>query len=62
MDCLNYYLIYGKDQICQDQSVLAKFFDMATLSMFTQEENVAVNNSEGALLLSIILQIFKDKD
>ena len=61
MECFNYYLIYGKDQIAQNQSLMSKFFEMATKAMFTQEQVISINNSEGALLLSIILQIFKDK-
>ena len=51
LDCLNYYLIYGKESLAQRPDSLLMFFRMADQAMFTQESNVLIHNSEGALLL-----------
>ena len=58
LDCLNYYLIYGKDTIGMQPDLLKMFFRMADQALFTETQKRVVNNSEGALLIQIILQIF----
>lgn len=58
LDCLNYYLIYGKDTIGTRPDLLQLFFRMADTALFTEAQKRVVNNSEGALLIQVMLQIF----
>ena len=51
LDCLNYYLIYGKNTIGMRPDLLQMFFRMADLALFTETQKRVVNNSEGALLI-----------
>lgn len=55
LDCLNYYLIYGREQLAQSRPCLQMFFRMADAAMHTSAEKVAIHNSEGALLLQVVL-------
>ena len=59
LDCLNYYLIYGKEQIGSNRACLQMFFRMADTAMHGTTEKISIHNSEGALLLQLVLQIFK---
>jgi len=59
LDCFNYFLIYGKNELTQRPDLLGMFFRMAETAMFTSEGREIVNNSEGALLIQVMLQIFQ---
>lgn len=58
MDSLNYYMIYGRDRIMQEKACLEMLIKIADQAMFCVEPNVTINNSEGAIFLQIIFQIF----
>lgn len=62
LDTLNYYLIYGRDQLAQNRASLQMFFRMADAAIHTSTDKIAINNSDGALLLQVVLQIFKGSD
>lgn len=58
MDTLNYYMIFGKDRIATDQAAIQMLLNIASKGMETTEPNVTVNNSQGAIFLQIIFQVF----
>lgn len=51
LDTLNYYLIYGRDQLAQNRVALQMYFRMADAAIHTSTDKIAINNSDGALLL-----------
>ena len=59
LDTLNYYMIYGRDRLMQEKACLEMLITIADKAMFCVEPNITINNSEGAIFLQIILQIFQ---
>jgi hypothetical protein len=62
LDTLNYYMIYGKDRLMQDQGSVAMLTRIAVEAMFSVEPNITIVNAEGAIFLHIIFQIFQGTD
>lgn len=57
LETLNYYIIYGKDMFEGSTENLRVLFEMATLSLYKKDSPIMLSyNTEGALLLSIMLQ------
>jgi hypothetical protein len=50
LDCLNNFLIYGKETIALQRNYLTIFINLATKSLFSVEPNITIQNSEGAIL------------
>jgi hypothetical protein len=59
LDTLNYYMVHGRDRLAQDPGTVSMLIRIAIEAMFTIQPNVTVNNSEGAIFLAIIFQIFQ---
>lgn len=51
LDCINYFLLYGKDVICQNREYLTMLVEIAKASLFSMQPVITVQNSEGAILL-----------
>jgi importin-7 len=58
LDTLNYYLIFGRDYLAQTPDNLNLLIEIAKQSLFCQQPNITVQNSEGAILLQLIFQVF----
>ena len=63
LDTINYYLIYGKDDLQTSQRHLIKVVaQMAETALFTTKQNVKINNTEGAILIQMLLQTMRGTD
>ena len=62
METLNTYLIYGSERIAQDPKALEMLVRIGDQAMFTTESSITFNNSEGAIFLQILFQIYKGTD
>ena len=58
MDTLNFYMIFGKDRLVNDQAAIQMLLNIASKGMETTQPNITVNNSQGAIFLQIIFQVF----
>jgi hypothetical protein len=56
-------LIYGKDDLQTSQRHLIKVVaQMAETALFTTKQNVKINNTEGAILIQMLLQTMRGTD
>jgi hypothetical protein len=62
LETLNIYLIHGRDQMMNNPASIQMLVKIADQAIFTFEPNIIVNNSEGAILMQIIFQIFEGTD
>ncbi|MFS8160536.1 MAG: hypothetical protein ACMG6E_10105, partial [Candidatus Roizmanbacteria bacterium] len=60
LDALNQFLLHGREELINDKSKLVMLVHMGTLSMFSTESNVTVQNSEGCIFLQLLFQIFRE--
>lgn len=58
LDTLNHYLITGRDVIAQNREYLVMLIKMAGEAMFSKEPTISVHNSEGAILMQLIFQVY----
>lgn len=60
LDTLNYYLTMGRSQlISTHQQHIQTIAQMADTALFTQKPNVVIKNTEGSILIQILLQIMQ---
>ena len=59
LDTLNWYLVYGSQRIMANREYIQMLFRIADAALFTTEQTVTTNNSEGAIFLQIVFQIFQ---
>lgn len=57
LDTLNYYLLFGKEQILSNRDHRHMLIEIAKKSLFSTQPTISVHNSEGAMLLQLIFQI-----
>lgn len=63
LDTLNYYLTYGKADLNGPQKEQLKVIaQMAETALFTTKPNVAINNTEGAIVVQILLTLMRGSD
>lgn len=59
-DTINFYLKYGKDALQTSQTaVMPVIAHMAEVALFTNKPNVLIKNTEGAVLIQLILQLMR---
>jgi len=56
LQTLNAYLYYGKDIFVNNKAWIELIINLSVQSMFTTKENIALNNTEGAILAQMLLQ------
>jgi hypothetical protein len=54
MDTLNLYLIYGWERLLNEPNGIEMLLRIGDAAMFTTEPSITVNNSEGAIFLSVM--------
>ena len=54
LDTLNYFLIFGKEQLAVNRNNLSIVIGIAAKSMFSMEPNITIQNAEGAILYQLI--------
>lgn len=57
-DTLNWYLMFGSQRIAENRDLIQMLFRIADQAIFSTEPTVSTNNSEGAIFLQIVFQIF----
>jgi hypothetical protein len=62
LETLNFYLIFGRDRFIQEPKSVEMLVKIADQAMFSLEPTITVNNSEGAIFMQIIFQIFQGTD
>lgn len=58
LDTLNWYLIYGSEKIMQNPEYIQMLLRIADEALFSTQPTITTNNSEGAIFLQIVFQIF----
>lgn len=60
LETLNYYLTYGRSDLQTTyHSCVATFAQMAETSLFTTQPNILLKNTEGAILIQLLLQAMR---
>lgn len=59
LDTLNAYLIHGRDRLLQDYNAIQMLVRISQQALFCIEPTITVNNSEGAIFMQILFQIFQ---
>lgn len=59
LDTVNYYLMYGKQDMVQHPALIEFTAKMAESALFTMNPNQTINNSEGAILFQVLFQTFR---
>ena len=63
LDTINYYMTYGRDQLVSTHQLhLQTIAQMAETALFTKKPNVIIKNTEGAILIQLLLQIMRGSD
>ena len=55
LDTLNFYLVFGAEAISQNKEYIQMLLAIVATSLFTEEANSTLNNSEGAILMQLML-------
>lgn len=58
LDTLNQYIIVGRQQMGLKREFLQLLVQMATTSLFSTEPAITVHNSEGAILMQLLFQVY----
>jgi hypothetical protein len=58
LDTLNQYIIIGKQQLGLKREFLQLLVQMSTTSIFSTEPAITVHNSEGAILMQLLFQVY----
>jgi hypothetical protein len=59
LDTINYYCMYGKQDMIINPYLIELTAKMAEAALFTQHANQTINNSEGAILFQMLFQNFR---
>jgi hypothetical protein len=59
LSTINYYLVYGRDKIANDQASLELLLKIIDLALFSTESPINFNNAQGAICLQVVFQIFQ---
>ena len=56
-EAINYYMVVGKQQLCETPENIKVICQMANVALFTDMPNKTINNTEGAMLLQLLFQV-----
>ena len=56
-EAINYYMVVGKQQLCETPENIKVICQMANVALFTDIPNKTINNTEGAMLLQLLFQV-----
>ena len=56
-EAINYFMVVGKQQLCESPENIKVICQMANVALFTDMPNKTINNTEGAMLLQLLFQV-----